>query len=318
MTSNLPAPRPAGVNPAVAYLAGLPSEVGRRKGIESRLRNIAKEMGHVYYDAKGKPHGDYMSVNWATLDAANMRAILAKLHDAGQSPNTIALSRAALRGIARAMYEQKTIDQHTYDTIMSVKVPSGTRLPAGRDLSEHEKVALMDAAGTLPTPRRERERALLAVFMASGARIHEVCNAEVDDVNLKTGEWRIIGKGNKERMPPLNTQAIRILRQWLDVRTYQPGPLFCAINKSGAIRLDGQLSTVAVHQAVKKVGAIAGVKVSAHDFRRTLVGDLEDANVPSSVGMAITGHSKAETYFSYSRRKGKKMKEALEKIVIPD
>jgi site-specific recombinase XerD len=317
MTSLTTTPARPAVNPAVAYLAGLPSEVGRRKGIESRLRSVAKMMGFVYYDKNNKPHGDYMAVNWSTLDAANMRAILAKLQDAGQSPNTIALSRAALRGIARAMYEQQTIDQHTYDTIMLVKTPSGSRLPAGRDLTEHDKAALMDAAGTLPSPRRERERALLAVLMASGARIHEVANADVDDVNLKTGKWRIIGKGNKERMPPLNTQAIRILRQWLDVRTHQPGPLFCAINKTGKVRLDGQLSTVALHKIIKQVGKLAGVELSAHDFRRTVAGDLLGVT-DVSTAKRITGHSKTDTLMQYDRRHEQVERDAVEQIVIPE
>jgi integrase/recombinase XerD len=200
---------------------------------------------------------------------------------------------------------------------MAVKVPSGSRLPPGRDLTEHDKAALMDAAGTLPTPRRERERALLAVFMASGARIHEVANAELEDVNLSTGEWRIIGKGDKERLPPLNTHAIRILRQWLDVRTYQPGPLFCAINKSGKVRLDGQLSTVAIHKAIKLVGDKAGVKLSAHDFRRTVAGDLLGVS-DVSTAMRITGHSKAETLMKYDRRHKQVERDAVEQIVIPD
>jgi integrase len=136
-------------------------------------------------------------------------------------------------------------------------------------------------------------------------------------VNLSTGEWRIIGKGDKERLPPLNTHAIRILRQWLDVRTYQPGPLFCAINKSGKVRLDGQLSTVAIHKAIKLVGDKAGVKLSAHDFRRTVAGDLLGVS-DVSTAMRITGHSKAETLMKYDRRHKQVERDAVEQIVIPD
>jgi site-specific recombinase XerC len=304
MAHQLPAP----VNIAAAYLASLPSATGRDKAVIPQLRAIARLLGH----------DDYRAVDWRTLNAANVAALLARMSQDGRAPNTVKLARAVLRGLGRKLYELGEIDERTLRGIEDVKAPAGSRLQAGRDITEPEKVALMDAANTLPSPRREMARALLSMFMAVGPRIHEIANAALEDINLSTGEWRIIGKGNKERLPPLNMAALRALRAWLAVRGPEPGPLFCAINKSGTIRHDGQLSTVAIQNTVKLCGRLAGVEISSHDFRRTVAGDLLDAGVDLRTGMSITGHSKADTFLSYDRRDKARAREAVELIAVPE
>ena len=73
--------------PAAAYLASLGTDVSRA-GMRSELAKVARLMGAA----------DWQAVNWATLDAANVAAILAQVEG---SPATKNKARAALRGVAR-------------------------------------------------------------------------------------------------------------------------------------------------------------------------------------------------------------------------
>lgn len=298
---------PALISPADIYLASLPSETGRDNGIRPQLRAIARMLGH----------DDYRNVDWRTLSGENVRALLARMIQDGRAPNTVRLARAALRGVARTLYERGDIDERTLRSVESVKAPGGKRLPAGRDITDTEKAAMMDAAATLPPPRREMMRALLAVLMSVGPRVHEVAQASLEDINPVTGEWRIIGKGNKERMPPLNTTAMRLLGEWLALRGSGSGPLFCAINKAGTIRHDGHMTPKSVREAVQRVGKLAGADVSTHDFRRTFCGDLIEAGVDLNTAMGLTGHAKTETFLGYDRRKGDMAREAVELVRVP-
>jgi site-specific recombinase XerC len=77
---------------------------------------------------------DIDAVNWATLNAANVRAIVSRLTAENLAPASIATALNALKGVARACWERGTLDTETYQRIRSIRPPAGSRLPAGRDI----------------------------------------------------------------------------------------------------------------------------------------------------------------------------------------
>src|SRR6266545_2418043 len=91
ITTNEPNARPA-----AAYLAGLGSDVSR-KVMRSQLNKIARIMGA----------GDWQQVDWSTLNAANVMAIMAKVTGA---PKTRNLALTALRGIAKTAWRLGLMD----------------------------------------------------------------------------------------------------------------------------------------------------------------------------------------------------------------
>ena len=307
MTDLIPTPTPAqDYRAATAYLAGLKSAVGRR-GMLSQLRKVARILGAPDID----------QVNWATLNAANVRAILSALtdektdEDKNLAPASIATTLNALKGVARACWERGTLDTDTYQRIRSIRPPAGSRLPAGRDIDAGERLALMQTTARDRTPAGVRDAAILALLIATGMRRAELCALRMGDVDLETGRLRIIGKGDKERTAYLRNGAARYLRDWLAVRGDGPGPIFCRINKAGRIFPDHPLSTTAMHKIITKRAAEAGLssKISPHDFRRTYAGELLDAGQDIATVAALLGHAKVETTARYDRR-GERAKEA--------
>jgi site-specific recombinase XerD len=284
---------------ATAYLASLKSAVGRR-GMLSQLRKVARILGAPDIDA----------VNWATLNAANVRAILSALSTQNLAPASIAAALNALKGVARACWERGTLDTETYQRIRSIRPPAGSRLPAGRDIDAGERLALMQTTARDKTPAGVRDAAILAMLIATGMRRAELCALRVGDVDLETGRLRIIGKGDKERTAYLRNGALRYLRDWLAVRGDETGPIFCRINKAGRIFPEGALSTTAMHKIITKRAAEAGLRdISPHDFRRTYAGELLDAGQDIATVAALLGHAKVETTARYDRR-GERAKEA--------
>jgi site-specific recombinase XerD len=266
----------------------------------SQLRKVARILGAPDIDA----------VNWATLNAANVRAIVSRLTAENLAPASIATALNALKGVARACWERGTLDTETYQRIRSIRPPAGSRLPAGRDIDAGERLALMQTTARDRTPAGVRDAAILAMLIATGMRRAELCALRMGDVDLETGRLRIIGKGDKERTAYLRNGALRYLRDWLSVRGDGPGPIFCRINKAGRIFPDQPLSTTAMHKIITKRAAEAGLRdISPHDFRRTYAGELLDAGQDIATVAALLGHAKVETTARYDRR-GERAKEA--------
>ena len=284
---------------ATAYLASLKSAVGRR-GMLSQLRKVARILGAPDIDA----------VNWATLNAANVRAILSALSTQNLAPASIATMLNALKGVARACWERGTLDTETYQRIRSIRPPAGSRLPAGRDIDAGERLALMQTTARDKTPAGVRDAAILAMLIATGMRRAELCALRMGDVDLETGRLRIIGKGDKERTAYLRNGALRYLRDWLAIRGDGPGPIFCRVNKGGRIFPAQPLSTTAMHKIITKRAAEAGLRdITPHDFRRTYAGELLDAGQDIATVAALLGHASVETTARYDRR-GERAKEA--------
>jgi site-specific recombinase XerD len=284
---------------ATAYLASLKSAVGRR-GMLSQLRKVARILGAPDIDA----------VNWATLNAANVRAILSALSTQNLAPASIAVALNALKGVARACWERGTLDTETYQRIRSIRPPAGSRLPAGRNIDAGERITLMQTTARDKTPAGVRDAAILAMLIATGMRRAELCALRTSDVDLQSGKLRVLGKGDKERTVYLRNGALRYLRDWLSVRGYEPGPIFCRVNKGGRIFPAQPLSTTAMHKIITKRAAEAGLSdITPHDFRRTYAGELLDAGQDIATVAALLGHASVETTARYDRR-GERAKEA--------
>ena len=295
-----PAPTPAqDYQAATAYLASLKSAVGRR-GMLSQLRKVARILGAPDIDA----------VNWATLNPANVRAILSALSTQNLAPASIATALNALKGVARACWERGTLDTETYQRIRSIRPPAGSRLPAGRDIDAGERLALMQTTARDRTPAGVRDAAILAMLIATGMRRAELCALRTSDVDLQSGKLRVLGKGDKERTVYLRNGALRYLRDWLTIRGDGPGPIFCRVNKGGRIFTAQPLSTTAMHKIITKRAAEAGLRdITPHDFRRTYAGELLDAGQDIATVAALLGHASVETTARYDRR-GERAKEA--------
>jgi integrase len=98
------------------------------------------------------------------------------------------------------------------------------------------------------------------------------------------------------------------LRDWLEVRGDESGPLFCAVLKNGRLvrEPDGRLQGLrgsAAWAICKERGRKAGIQPPApHDLRRTWTGDLLEAGVDLATVQKMAGHASVSTTGRYDRR----------------
>jgi site-specific recombinase XerD len=115
--------------------------------------------------------------------------------------------------------------------------------------------------------QRPRERAILALFLDSGIRVSELSGLEVEDIDLRAGSVRVLGKGGKERYSYFSPMAALSLRDYLD--RGRPLP-----REDDYLFLTGagyRLTTRGVQALLARLGRVAGLttRLSAHTLRHT-------------------------------------------------
>lgn len=221
----------------------------------------------------------------------------------GLAPTSVARMLAAVRGLHKFLLSENLVSQ---DVAATIAPPKGSRrLPKAISLTEVE--LLLDAAGPAPESDeaigsiRIRDRALLEVLYATGARVSEVVNLDLDDLVDPT-LVRLFGKGSKERIVPVGTYAQRALQTYL-VRIR---PTLVALGKgTPALFLNqrgGRLSRQSAWQIISDAAAVAGLssEISPHTLRHSFATHLLEGGADVRVVQELLGHSSVATTQIYT------------------
>jgi len=139
-------------------------------------------------------------------DARVIRGYLADLHDRGLARTSIARRLATLRSFFRFLIRRGRARLNPAREVRTPSLPG--RLPAHLPIDQSE--ALFRAPpGDADADRRDR--AILEVLYAAGVRVAELSGLNVEDVDLREGSVRVLGKGRKERIVPLGRKAVEAL-----------------------------------------------------------------------------------------------------------
>jgi integrase/recombinase XerC len=234
------------------------------------------------------------------LDADHVRDFLGELHKRGLSRASAARRLAALRTFSKYLVREGVLKD---DATQLVGTPKREQsLPA--HLGHAEIDALM-AAPDLATVAGRRDRAILELFYASGLRLSELAGANLEDLNLSGRMIRVMGKGRKERLIPVNaTTASAIKASLADHASLtsqkskgrnQKSPLF--LNLRG-----GRLTTRSIDRVVRqhvKTAAIA-TGISPHALRHTFATHLLQAGADLRSIQELLGHAQLTTTQRYT------------------
>lgn len=221
----------------------------------------------------------------------------------GLNASSIARSMAAVRSFHKYLLEEGLASGNP---ALRVKPPKlAKRLPKAISIAEVE--CLLQAAGPEPasaTPADAislRNRALLELLYATGARVSEVVNLDLDDLVDPT-LVRLFGKGSKERVVPVGTFAQVALQAYL-VRTR---PALAALGKSTpALFLNqrgGRLSRQTAWQIISEAAHAAGLsgEISPHTLRHSFATHLLEGGADVRVVQELLGHSSVATTQIYT------------------
>ena len=241
------------------------------------------------------------------VDAA--REFLAELHRRGNSRASAARRLAALRTFARYLVREEQLPD---DPTALVGAPKKEQtLPAHLGAADMDKLL---AAPDASAPAGRRDRAILELFYASGLRLSELVDLDVEDVNLANRMVRVRGKGGKERLVPFNHPARDALRAMMadrrstssvDVRTSNKGKGSPHVRRRSALFLNlrgGRLTTRSVDRVVRQYVRQAAIAqaISPHALRHTFATHLLQAGADLRAIQELLGHARLSTTQRYT------------------
>jgi len=223
----------------------------------------------------------------------------------GLKASSVARVLSGVRGLHRFwLMEQITVN----DVAATVKPPNtAKRLPKAISLQNIEK--LLAAAGPDPSdddavaldPIRVRDRALLELLYATGGRVSEIVNLDLDDLIDKT-LLRLFGKGSKERAVPVGSYAQRALENYLvrvrpSLASLGKGTPAVFLNQRG-----GRLSRQSAWQIIADAAEKAGLDghISPHTLRHSFATHLLEGGADVRVVQELLGHSSVATTQIYT------------------
>ena len=210
--------------------------------------------------------------------------------------SSLARVLSSVRGLHRFLLEEGKLET---DVAREVKPPKlASRLP--KALSVDQVTALLDAVAG-DDVQALRDRALLELLYATGARVTEAVSLNVDDV-FDEDIVRLRGKGNKERIVPLG----RFARDALDAYLVRARPVFSVRGAATPAlfvgirgqRVSRQNAWLIIRAAAERAGLAA--HVSPHTLRHSFATHLLQGGADVRVVQELLGHSSVATTQIYT------------------
>ncbi len=222
-------------------------------------------------------------------------------------------SQARIISGIKAFYKYCLVEQISRkDPTVLLEAPKLKRaLP---DILSFEEIETIIGQIDLSTAGGGRNKAILETMYSCGLRVTEAVNLRISQLYLDVGFIRVLGKGDKERLVPIGSSAIKFINIYKDkIRVHmspQPGNediLF--LNQRGS-----KLSRVMIFYIIKDLVAKAGIKktVSPHTFRHSFATHLVEGGADLRAVQEMLGHESITTTEIYTHLDREFLRKTLE------
>lgn len=213
---------------------------------------------------------------------------------------------SAIRRLFQYLHREKVRADDPSALLISPKLPK--RLP--KDLSEEQVEALLMAQNT-DDPLELRDKAMLELLYATGLRVTELVSLTMENISLRQGVVRVIGKGGKERLVPMGENAI----EWIEIFLRQGRLALLGEQTSDVVfpsKRAKQMTRQTFWHRIKHYAVIAGIDVeqlSPHVLRHAFATHLLNYGADLRVVQMLLGHSDLSTTQIYTHVATERLKQ---------
>ena len=225
-----------------------------------------------------------------------VNAYLASRVDNQFSPRSTSRALSSLRRFYAYLHQSGQVAENPLAQLLNPKI--GRSLP--KSLSEQDVDALLNAP-LLDDPIQFRDKAMLELLYASGLRVSELVNLNMQQINLQHGLVRVVGKGQKERLVPMGEEAAHWLLRYLrEARTLLLGGLqLDVVFPSSRAQ---QMTRQTFWHRIKFYAKVAHIQaeLSPHTLRHAFATHLLNHGADLRVVQMLLGHSDLSTTQIYT------------------
>jgi integrase/recombinase XerC len=229
---------------------------------------------------------------WEAVDVSVIRWLLTQSHKQGLGAKSIGLRLVVLRQFLQFLLRAGKIKVNPAQGIKAPKV--GKHLPKNIDAEQIAQLLDCDS----DSPQDLRDLAMMELMYSSGLRLSELQGLNLGDIDLSIGEVRVLGKGNKERIVPVGSKAIKALTRWFEVRNqYNPQDDAVFLNRRG-----GRISHRSIQLIMQKWGEKQGLAshLHPHKLRHSFATHMLEGSHDLRAVQELLGHSNLATTQIYT------------------
>ena len=227
----------------------------------------------------------------------------------GLSARSCARNLSAVKTFFRFLVSDGKIQSSPARLLGAPKLPQ--RLPG---VLSRDEVDLLLSHPDVSHHLGQRDKAMLELLYATGLRVSELVGLKMSNINLEAGYVRMVGKGSKERMVPMGTKALEILRAYLS----QGRVRLLKYRNSSYLFLNSRgepISRQGFWKVIKKHGRMAGIKkeINPHKLRHSFASHLLEGGADLRSVQVMLGHADISTTQIYTHITRERLKEIHEK-----
>ena len=236
-------------------------------------------------------------IAWKEVTEQTISDYILYLRGLGYSETTRARKIASTKSLFGFLVDDGVLEGNPTTNVSAPRV--GRSLPKALSIEEVDR--LLAAPGEVHTPEAIRDQAMLELLYASGMRVSELLSLDLEDASIEAGTVRCFGKGGKERVVPIHSQATEAVRYY--VEEVRPGLLGSKSNTALFLNRRGnRLTRQGFWLILKGYCQRAGLKgkITPHTLRHSFATHLLHGGAPLRHVQELLGHASINTTQVYT------------------
>jgi integrase/recombinase XerD len=260
-----------------------------KNSIESYMRDVGKFIR--FLDEKN------LALEPSGVTFEHLQDFIKWLGESGLSSRSQARITSGMKAFYKYLLLENEVKEDPTELLESPRI--GRKLP---DFLTIEEINRLIEAIDLSTPEGQRNRAMLEVLYGCGLRVSELTSLKISDIFFNDGFMRIVGKGDKERLVPLGSEATRQIkiyigeiRNHISIQRAHEDILF--LNRRGT-----GLSRVMIFYIIKELARKAGIRkeIGPHTLRHSFATHLVEGGADLRAVQEMLGHASITTTEIYT------------------
>ncbi len=214
------------------------------------------------------------------------------------NPSSITRKIASIKGFFKYLCHKRIIKTNPSISITSPKLPK--RLPKVLNIGEIDKI--------LSSNLNEKDYAIVELLYSAGVRVSELTELELKNIDFNQKIIKVFGKGSKERIVPITSKCVSILKNYLKKR----GLIALKFNSKPYLFLEDngrKITRQKVYKIIHELGKKIDKDISPHTIRHSFATHLLERGADLRVVQELLGHSSIVTTQLYTHISKKTLRE---------
>lgn len=290
-----------------AYLKGFKAYLQLERSlsdntVDAYLHDVEMLGEYIYSEHNGLPI--------SSIQLKHLQSFLKHIHELELAANSQARVISGIKSFFRYLLLEEAVTEDPTQLLESPKLRRA--LPVHLSQDEIEQLfAVIDHS----TAEGQRNRAIVETMYSCGLRVSELVSLQLSNMYLDVGFVRVVGKGNKERLVPIGSEAVKYIKLYREhVRVHinikKGNEDFLFLNRRGS-----KLSRVMIFYILKELVAKAGItkNIHPHTLRHSFATHLVEAGADLRAVQEMLGHKSITTTEIYTHLDRAYLRQTLEK-----